>query len=381
MKAKIDPKSQKKGRVLVGMSGGLDSSVTAALLIEQGYDVIGVYMNLWADPTRFDLDEKKNFPQNKCCSIESLMFARSICQQLGIPFYSVNLEDSFKKNVVDFFLEGFKEGETPNPCVRCNKTIKFGLFFDKMKELGCDYLATGHYASLETDEDGTVHLMRGVDVAKDQTYFLYNLEQERLKQILFPIGAYEKDEVREIAKKYNLKKLEKKKESQGVCFYPEKSYMPFLRRFMEKEKDYQAGEIIDSQGKNLGKHEGLPFYTVGQRRGIGVGGGPALYVNKVDKLKNAVIVGSKEELTCNSVLIREVNFLSGVPEPDEVLEITVRSHGRLTQATCKLEPSNDETSKRYRVDFIEPQSSIMAGQSLVMYRGRELVGGGIMSWK
>lgn len=365
-----------KSRVLIGMSGGLDSSVAAALLKEQGYDCVGVYMNLWADPTPFASEDRKKFPQNKCCSIESLLFARSICQKLDIPFYSMNLEEDFKQNVVDFFLESFREGETPNPCVRCNKTIKFGRFFEKMKELGCDYLATGHYAHLVTDEKGEVHLLRGKDEGKDQTYFLYNLTQDKLKHLLFPVGDYTKSEVREIAKRFDLKELENKPESQGVCFYPEKTYMPFLQRYLKPDEDFEAGDIEDLQGKKLGKHTGLPFYTVGQRKGIGVGGGPALYVNKVDRIRNVLIVGSEEELHAPSVRLRDVNFLSGkVPAEDELLDLRVRHQGRLAKGWIKRSEDGP-----FIIEFQEPQRAIMAGQSLVIYRGEELLGGGIMSF-
>ena len=364
-----------KKKVLIGMSGGLDSSVTAALLKQQGYDCVGVYMNLWADPTVFDLDEKKKFPQNKCCSIESLMFARGICQQLGIPFYSINFEEDFKKNVVDFFLEEHRSGDTPNPCVRCNKTIKFGLFFEKMKELGCDFLATGHYAKLKTDDDGKVHLYRGKDNAKDQSYFLYNLTQDKLKQLKFPLGDYDKSEVRAFAKDFALKELENKKESQGVCFYPEKSYMPFLERYLAEDEDYEPGEILDEKGEKIGEHKGLPFYTVGQRRGIGIGGGSALYVNKVDTIKNAVIVGSEQQLYMDRIKIKDINFLNGeFPDEKEVFNIRIRNHGDFAKGSIKKE------GEQALVIFQEPQRAIMTGQSLVLYRqDKELIGGGIMT--
>lgn len=361
-----------KKRVLVAMSGGLDSSVVAALLKKQGYDCIGVYMNLWADPTVFDLEEKKKFPQNKCCSLGSLMFARGICQKLGIPFYSVNFEEAFKGNVVDFFLEGFRQGETPNPCVRCNKTVKFGVLFKKMEELGCDYLATGHYAKLVKGKDGFIHLHRGRDAAKDQTYFLYNLTQAQLKKIKFPLGKYTKPEVRELAKEFGLKELEGKRESQGVCFYPEKTYFEFLKRYMKPGTDFQPGEIVNAEGKKVGEHSGLPFYTIGQRKGIGVGGGPALYVNKMDKLKNTLIVGGEEELYTSQIGLRETNFLTKVPRPSEVLSVRVRSLGRMNKARLKKD------KKSYIIELLEPERAIMAGQSAVLYRGTELVGGGIM---
>lgn len=364
-----------KAKVLIGMSGGVDSSVAAALLIEQGYDCIGVYMNLWADPTVFDLDEKKNFPQNKCCSIESLMFARSICQQLGIPFYSINFEEKFKENVVDYFLDQHREGETPNPCVRCNKTIKFGAFFEKMQELGCDYLATGHYAKLIT-KNGQVQLHRGKDNSKDQTYYLYNLSQDKLQKILFPLGDYSKDEVRALADKYGLKELENKKESQGVCFFPEKTHFKFLERYLNPDEDYKGGEIKTTEGKVIGEHKGLPFYTIGQRRGIAIGGTEKpLYVNKVDTLSNAVIVGNEEELYADEIHIRDENFLSGTaPKDGEEFDVRIRNHGTLAKGT--LHKDGDT----YKIQFQEPQRAIMAGQSLVLYKDGELVGGGIMTW-
>lgn len=357
------------------MSGGLDSSVTAALLKEQGYECIGVYMNLWADPVVFDLEDRKKFPQNKCCSIGSLMFARSICQKLGMPFYSINFEETFKGAVVDFFLEGFKEGETPNPCVRCNKTVKFGELFKKMEELGCDYLATGHYAKLITDEEGEVHLHRGKDAAKDQTYFLYNLSQDKLKKIKFPLGDFTKPEVRELAKKFGLTELENKRESQGVCFYPEKTYVEFLKRHLKPGKDFKPGKIKDATGKEVGEHQGLPFYTVGQRKGIGVGGGPALFVNKMDTIKNVLIVGKEEDILSTEIPVRDFNFLSGkAPEEDEIFDARVRSLGHFSKARLI------KTEAGTKVHFLQPERAVMPGQSVVLYRGTELVGGGIMCY-
>lgn len=372
--------TRKKRRVLIGMSGGVDSSVAAALLQEQGYDCVGVYMNLWADPTLFDLEDRKQFPQNKCCSIGSLMFARSICQQLKIPFYSINFEEAFKDKVVDFFLDGFKKGETPNPCVRCNKTIKFGILFKKMEELGCDFLATGHYAKLLRGKNRTIELHRGKDQAKDQSYFLYNLSQEKLRKLLFPLGDYNKIEVRKLAQNYGLKELENKRESQGVCFYPEKTYFEFLKRYLKPGEDFKGGQIQGRDGKTLGQHEGLPFYTIGQRKGIRIGGGPALYVKGTDTLNNVLIVGNEADLYTKEITLREVNFLSGkAPKNKEILHARVRSQGQLSQVKLKLtrkSVSNQSTS--YDIEFLHPERAIMPGQSLVLYRGTELLGGGIM---
>ncbi|MFA4815292.1 MAG: tRNA 2-thiouridine(34) synthase MnmA [Candidatus Gracilibacteria bacterium] len=352
-----------KGKVLVAMSGGVDSSVTAALLKQQGYDCVGAHMNLWKDPT------VKHLPT------DSLAVVRSVCQKLGIPSHSIHLEETFKEKVVDFFLEGFKKGETPNPCVRCNKTIKFGILFEKMEELGCDFLATGHYAHLTKSRDGFIHLSRGKDIAKDQTYFLYNLDQAHLKRIKFPLGTYTKPQVRELAKKFGLTELENRQESQDVCFYPDKTTSGFLKRYLKPGEDFKTGKIMDSQGKVLGEHQGLPFYTIGQRKGIGVGGGPALYVNKMDKIKNVLVVGGEEELIGNQINVRELNFISGtMPDENTVLHVRVRGQGKFIRAELKKSGSN------YQVRFLEPEYGIMPGQSVVFYKGKELLGGGIMCY-
>lgn len=357
---------------MIGMSGGLDSSVTAALLKEQGYECVGVYLNLWADPTIFDSEKSKKFPQNKCCSIASLMTARSICQSLGIPFYSINLEGEFREKVVNSFLDGFKKGETPNPCVTCNKTIKFGAFFMKMLELGCDYLATGHYVKLQKDKKGQIKLFRSDDKSKDQSYFLYNLNQEKLKKLIFPLGDYTKPQVRELAKKFGLKELKGKPESQGVCFYPEATYKPFLERYLKKDKDFKTGDILNENGDKLAEHDGLPFYTIGQRKGIKIGGGPALFVNKMDTIKNALIVSSAENLS-KEIGIRDINFLSGeIPTEHEIFDIRVRNHGLFSKGRLI------KRAKNYRIEFIEPVRAVMPGQSIVLYRDKELVGGGLI---
>ncbi len=231
-------------------------------------------------------------------------------------------------------------------------------------------IATGHYAATK---DGK--LLRALDDNKDQTYFLYNLSQDRLQKILFPLGEFDKPTVKKMAVDFGLKELETKRESQGVCFYPEKTYLEFLKRYLKKEEDFKEGSIEDSSGKKLGTHEGLPFYTVGQRKGIGVGGGPALYVQKTDSIRNVLIVGSEEELSTKTVKIRDVNFLAGEsPSEDERITAKIRSQGALNP--CRVTQKDGE----FVVEFENPVRAIMAGQSLVLYRGTELVGGGIMSW-
>ena len=308
------------------------------------------------------------------------MFARQICRNLGIPFYSVNLSDTFKENVVDFFLEEHKKGDTPNPCVRCNKTIKFGAFFNKMQELGCDFLATGHYARLIENKSGEIELHRGKDPSKDQTYFLYNLTQDKLKKILFPLGEFDKTEVRAMAKKFGLKELENKKESQGVCFYPEKTPLPFLKRYLKVGEDAHTGPILDEEGKQLGEHQGLPFYTVGQRKGLNIGGlKEPMFVKKVDRLKNALILGNENSLHSESIKVKEVNFLSGKdPDFTKTYDLRIRSLGRMLKGKIRKVEGEANT---YIADFDEPARAVMAGQSLALYDGSQLVGGGIMTWE
>lgn len=362
----------KKKKVLIGMSGGVDSSVAAAMLKAQGYDCVGFYLNLWADPAQFTSEDSKKFPQNKCCSVASLMFARQIAKKLGMPFYSLNLESEFKEKVVDYFLDGHREGTTPNPCVSCNKNIKFGAMFEKMKELDCDFLATGHYANIKKSK-GELTLHRGRDGSKDQSYFLYNLSQNKLKHLLFPLGDFTKAETRALAKKYALTELEGKRESQGVCFYPEATYKPFLERYLKTGKDFKGGHILDAAGEKLGEHDGLPFYTIGQRKGIKIGGGPALYVNKIDKIKNALIVGSEYELESSRLKITEANFINGkTPSSKDIFDIRVRNHGKFTRGRIFKD------GKNFRVELLAPERAIMPGQSLVLYRGTEVVGGGLI---
>lgn len=355
------------------MSGGLDSSVAAALLKKQGHECIGLYLNVWTDPTLFSDEEKKRFPQNKCCSLESLMIARSVCQDLGIPFYTMNVEHEFKEKVVDYFLKGFINGETPNPCVMCNKTIKFGAMFEKMKALGCNALATGHYVYTKKHLNGRISLYRGNDQTKDQSYYLYNLTQEKLQNLIFPLGKMTKKQVRALAKKFNLTKVMNKRESQGICFFPEKTPDAFLSRNLKEGEDYREGEIKNKNGEILVTHKGLPFFTIGQRKGIGIGGGPALFVTKTNPKENSIIVGSEEDLLKTEVEIHSANFLSGNPPSEKkTYDVRIRNHAHLQKAKFK------QKDDKIIISFQKPVRAVMPGQSLVLYSGSELIGGGIM---
>ena len=358
---------KRRSRFVVALSGGVDSATCAGLLVEAGHEVIGISMSL------YNAHGTAHASPGRCCGPRDVEDARAVCTHLDIPFYIVDYEDLFQQTVIDDFVSTYQRGQTPNPCVRCNKTIKFGAFFKKMEELGCDYLATGHYARLTRDADGTVHLMRGKDESKDQTYFLYNLSQDKLQKILFPLGDYDKSEVKALAEEFGLEELKGKRESQGVCFYPEKTHFEFLKRYLKPGTDFKPGKIQTKDGEVVGEHQGLPFYTMGQRKGIGIGGGPALYVNKVDNLKNTLIVGNEDELYSKEVELRDINFLSTPPDEEELLQVKVRSQGLLSNAWLK------RRGQSYFIEFQKPERAIMAGQSLVMYRGTELIGGGIMT--
>lgn len=421
------------------MSGGVDSSVTACLLKDQGYDVIGIHMHFWTDPTVFSAEDSEKFPQNKCCTLEGLSRARSMTHRLGIPFYVVNFEEPFKTHVVDFFVDGYSRGITPNPCVECNRNIKFGLFLKKMQELGADYVATGHYARKVTvksgdsrkNNPGSEHhelwttkdqnaenggekyeLWTAKDQKKDQSYFLYVLTQEKLKHILFPLGDYTKPEVRELAKKYGIEEINKQKESQNLCFFPERQHGDFLKRYLQKQQ-FESGPIVTTAGQKIGTHQGLPLYTIGQRKGLGIGGVKGFedqdgwYVVKIDKENNALVVGKREELFQNKFQAENLTFIAGVPpvangpiivgakpiaaganstesvaNPAEVTGITarIRYHAELSPAKVTFIPDKKNPQNLIaQVELERPQAAITPGQSVVFYEGEKVLGGGIIT--
>lgn len=358
-------------KVAVGMSGGVDSSVAAALLLEQRYDVFGVFIQFWAET----IDGKVR--DNICCSLEAQQDARRVCQQLGIPFYTMNLRAPFKENVVDYFIAEYGAGRTPNPCVMCNKQIKFGEFWKKAKALGADFIATGHYAKILNPKSETLNkfqilsskfqLLLSKDMEKDQTYFLHQLTQEQLAHVLFPIGGYEKAEVRELAAKFGLETASKK-ESQEVCFIPNGSLGDFLKNYLPLRK----GEIRDlSTGNVIGEHNGLALYTIGQRKGIGLGGGP-WYVVQLDMKRNILGISKNEaDLGKKELILKKVNWISG-EEPKLPLK-----------AKCKVRYASDfvdctivQVESNIKVLFDNPIRAITAGQFCVFWKGKECLGGG-----
>jgi len=377
----------KKKKVLVGMSGGVDSSVTACLLKEQGYDVIGIHLKFWTDPTVFSQEESLKFPQNKCCTLEGLTKTRQLAAKIGIPFYVLNFEEAFKTNVVDFFVEEYGKGLTPNPCIECNRNVKFGLFLQKMKELGADYVATGHYARKITikNPDGTeiYELRTAKDKIKDQSYFLYVLTQEKLKHILFPLGEFTKTEVREMAKKFGIPEVNDQKESQNLCFFPEGNHGPFLKRYLQN-KQFEPGPIMTTEGRIIGQHKGFPLYTIGQRKGLEIGGiknmpdqeGNPWYVIKIDSSKNALIVGRADELLSKQSKATQLSFIDGsLPAEQTRYHARIRYRSLLQPVTLKPLPNQNEVV----LDFDSPLRAITPGQSVVFYDGEKVAGGGIIA--
>jgi tRNA-uridine 2-sulfurtransferase len=358
-------KDNGKKRVVVAMSGGVDSSVTAALLREQGHDVIGVSMQVW-DYSRFTAAEGEKF--GACCSLDDIHDARRVAEQIGIPFYVVNFEEEFQRHVIDDFIAEYFRGRTPNPCVRCNQLIKFDLLLRKAVDLAADFLATGHYVRSIRDDRGRFHLLRGVDEGKDQSYFLFTLTQEQLRATLFPLGGMTKQEVRALASGYGLRVAEKG-ESQEICFIPDDNYVRFLEESAGKGR--MSGNIVDSRGNLLGRHEGTYRYTVGQRKGLGVAHPHPLYVLGVDALRREVIVGGKEELAAEGLVAANLNWI--VPPPESPFDATCKVRYRQKQIPCRITPL---TGERADVRFLKGEKAITPGQAVVFYDGEEVLGGG-----
>ena len=385
-----------KKKVVVAMSGGIDSSVAAALLKttyppatlplakgerapRAGFDVIGVFMKFWGP-----IDDGIIGASNRCCSPEAEVRARRVAKILKIPFYIFNFEKEFKKKIVDYFLAGYKKGITPNPCVVCNKEIKFGLLLEKALALGADYVATGHYARLrntkkyETTKTFSYirkkfvfrSLLQAKDKEKDQSYFLWMLNQKQLKRILFPIGDYTRKEVENLAKKFKLPVLKAKK-SVEICFIP-KTINDFLKQYLKTKQ----GRIVDTEGNILGKHKGLWFYTIGQRKGINLPGGPYFVLDKDLKINLLIVTKNEKDLYKKELICENVNWISGKEQKLPLkIKAKIRYRSRLAPATL----TKTLNPKTYNLIFEKSQRAITPGQSAVFYRNKELLGGGIIS--
>ena len=341
------------------MSGGVDSSVAALLLKERGYEVVGVTLNLWSY-------EGRSEPYNECCSLEVSVVA----QQLGIEHHFLDGGQAFKQHVVDYFIRGYLSGRTPSPCMRCNRFIRFPILLEHARKLGCDYLATGHHARVER-QNGVFYLKKGRDSFKDQSYFLFHLTQDALKRLLLPIGDYLKEEIWEIARRHNLVSA-RKPESQDLCFLPQGNYRAYLKA--RTNGHIREGEIVDLAGNVLGRHQGLPFYTIGQRSGLGVATGKRVYVVALDPHHNRVIVGGEEHLTSYGLIASEVSFVYQPKlEAPENVEIKIRYRSQPVEAT--ITPLDDSQAE---VHFKCPQKAVTPGQAVVFYKGDVVFGGGII---
>ena len=348
------------------MSGGVDSSVAAALLVEQGYNCIGVMMRLWAETGAGEGST------NKCCSLESVHDARQVADSLGIPFYLINVEEPFKRNVVDFFIDGYSRGVTPNPCLECNRHIRFDYLLNYARRLGADYLATGHYARLHRSDDGKVHLLKGVDEGKDQSYVLSVLGQAELADVLFPIGEYPKAEVRRIAAAQGLP-VASKHDSMDLCFIFDDDYRRFLRTWAADAM--QPGPIVDRSGRAYGEHAGLPGYTIGQRKGLQISGAAEpVYVVELDYRRNTLVVGPVAELEQQRLVADRVNWTQDAPPPAGTpAQCKIRYKAQAVDCTLYPLPGD-----RVQVQFAAPQRNIAPGQGAVFYAGDECLGGGII---
>jgi tRNA-specific 2-thiouridylase len=349
-------------RVAVALSGGVDSAVAAALLVERGYEVVGVMLRLWVEP------EPGEGSSNRCCTPEAVDRARRIAAQLDIPFYLLNAEAEFKSCVVDYLVAEYSAGRTPNPCVRCNRIVRFGFLLDRAVALGAEFLATGHYARVR-QVDGRYQLLRGRDRHKDQSYFLHALSQEQLARILFPLGESTKGEVRAIARERGLPVAEQP-ESQDLCFVAEGDYRRFLKRHAPHL--FQPGPIRDTSGRVLGQHEGLPAYTIGQRKGLQISAAEPLYVIAIDPAENALVVGTAAELGRDECLVTGMHTIDGEARTAPFgAAAQIRYRARPIAVTVTPLPGGNA-----RASFAVSQRDITPGQFLVLYEGEIVLGGG-----
>ena len=343
-------------RVMIGMSGGVDSSVAALLLKNEGYEVIGATLEL--------------FPGSSCCNIDTYIDAKNVCNQLGIPHFTFNYKDEFREHVINDFISCYANCKTPNPCIECNKYMKFGFMYEKAKELGCNYIATGHYAKTEYSEKyGRWVLKKSKSLKKDQSYVLWNISKELIEHVLFPLADYEeKEEIRKIARDNNLK-VANKPDSEDICFVPDGNY----KKFLENNSDIKPreGNIVDIKGKILGKHTGLYNYTIGQRRGLGISNPVPLFVVGFNSDKNEVIVGEEKDLYKSEIEVNEINLIL-VDEIKDWMDVEVKTRYSSKVAKAKIKQEDN----KIKVKFEEPQRAVTPGQSAVFYIDDIVLGGG-----
>ena len=352
-------------KVLLGMSGGVDSCVAAVLLIEKGYSVTGVTLKLC--PNEYGGTE-----DNPCCSINDVSDARRVAYTLGIDHLVMNFTEIFKKNVIKNFVEKYLAGQTPNPCIDCNRYIKFDALMQRAKELGFDYIATGHYANIEYSDQINRFLLKKSNSSKDQSYVLYNLTQEQLSKTLFPLGDLEKAKIREIALKYKLH-VASKPDSQEICFVANNKYTDFIKNYTKKE--FLPGNFIDMNGKFLGKHKGIPFYTLGQRRGLGIALGKHMYVTNINPKENTITLSDKSNSYINSLIVENLNFIS-IKNLNSKMEALVKIRYHSPTVPAVLEPLENN---KLKIIFLQKQRITSPGQAAVFYDGDIVIGGGIIT--
>lgn len=354
-------------KVLIGMSGGVDSSVAAALLKEQGYEVIGVTMRVWEEEDPCAVTDGKG-----CCSLSAVEDARRVAAMLQIPYYVMNFKDIFKERVVDYFKREYLLGRTPNPCIACNRYIKFDALLNKALSMGIDYVATGHYGRIEYDPVLDRYILKkAADTHKDQTYVLYNLTQGQLKRALLPLGDYTKDEVRQMAEELGLK-VASKPDSQEICFIPDNDYSRFIENNVEDK--IEPGYFVDVHGNVLGEHKGIINYTIGQRKGLGVSLGKPAYVVHIDPYTNTVVLGGNDDVFSRGLIASDLNFIT-IDKLESSMDVKAKIRYSAKEAPATITPIDME---RVEVVFEEPVRAITPGQSVVFYDGDMVVGGGII---
>jgi len=351
-------------KVVVAMSGGVDSSVAAALLKRQGYEVVGMMLRLWSEPGRED--------SNRCCTPDSMAQARRVAAMLDIPFYVIDAKNIFRETVVQYFLDGYARGETPNPCLLCNRQIRWTFLLDHALALGAEFMATGHYVRIRKGESGKNELLRAVDHSKDQSYVLHVLTQDKLAHALFPVGEYPKPEIRRIARDFGLPTASRA-DSQDLCFLAGEDYRTFLRR--NAGGIFKPGEIVTADGKVIGQHTGLANYTIGQRKGLGIASPVPLYVITKNATDNTLVVGAQGELGSSELTARGVNWISG-KAPTDPFHADVKIRYTAKEAGALVTPLNGAQAK---VRFDALARDITAGQAAVFYQGEVLLGGGIIN--
>ncbi len=352
------------------MSGGVDSSVAAALLKEQGYDVTGMMLRLWSEPGKEE--------SNRCCTPDAMAQARRVAGILDIPFYVIDAKDVFKETVVQYFLDGYARGETPNPCLMCNRQIRWTFLLNHALALGAEFMATGHYVRIQDSTDGKRELLRAFDHGKDQSYVLHVLKQEQLKHALFPVGDYPKPEIRAIAEKFGLPTATRK-DSQDLCFLAGEDYRTFLQR--NASEMLKPGDIVTSDGKTIGHHDGLANYTIGQRKGLGVASAVPLFVMSKHAGSNALLVGTQDELGVSELMVRDVNWTAGeIPQAPFRADVKIRYTAKEVPALVSpLAGNSPKGTLQVSVKFDAPVRDATAGQAAVFYQDEMLIGGGIIA--